>query len=670
MTWAMTLLAAFGLGYNLVALSGRSTRGQRLFTGGLTAALVGVIGSLEGALELGFIRGWGPQGLYRFLDVRNLVPGGNSCGDDAPGFGQGGWIPTRFIWWWRGSRVIHDNCGEVIHEFPFFSFMLGDVHPHLVALPYTLVVLGLALAILTGALERPNERPLWSWRWLALPLVVGALGFLNAWDLPTYAFVVVVAYGLRVSVHPPWTLELTWPDRLLAAATGLAVLALSWRLAPGLLTRVTGVPAEAQPVLSRAALSAAVLLAGVLLARFAWTRALAGDATAGRLLDVGRFAVWLALLSFAFYLPFHLGFQSQASGIGLVTVRTRLGQWLVHFGFLAFLALSLILAVLVAVRRRPLTAASFVLMAVALPFLGLAAFWRAWTVLALVLSVTAAGIAASQLWASALASPGDDAAADRPAARFAWPGEGGWPAAPTFALVCLAVGLLMPLGTEVLFIRDLFGSRMNTIFKLYYQAWALLAIGGGFTAFALTRLWSPRAVRAWAIPAVVLLAGSLIYPAASVTSRTNGFRAERLTLNGLSWWERVNPDDLAAVEWLKAHARGAPVVLEAPGGGYEHNGRISMATGFPTLLGWEGHEHQWRGERQEIDPRKADIERLYKSTEPAELKQLLAKYNVRYVIVGDPEIAKFALSAADIDRFRRELTPVFESGRLHIFESP
>ena len=141
-----------------------------------------------------------------------------------------------------------------------------------------------------------------------------------------------------------------------------------------------------------------------------------------------------------------------------------------------------------------------------------------------------------------------------------------------------------------------------------------------------------------------------------------------LSLNGLLWWEKDHPDDLAAVRWLTANAVDTPVILEAYGGGYVHNGRISMATGFPTVLGWEGHEHQWRGTREEIDPRKADVERLYTTPSEVEFRELLAKYGVRYVVVGRSEKGKFGLTDADIRRYERWLTPVFESGEVRVFE--
>src|SRR4029453_18435813 len=120
MTLGLALCGAFGLGYNVVGLTARSTRAGRVAIGGLTGLLLALIGSLEGFLEVAFRQGWGPAAWWDWLDIKNLTVGPGTCNEPGEGFGQGGWLPTRFIWWWRGSRVLHDNCGEVIHEFPFF----------------------------------------------------------------------------------------------------------------------------------------------------------------------------------------------------------------------------------------------------------------------------------------------------------------------------------------------------------------------------------------------------------------------------------------------------------------------------------------------------------------------------------------------------------------------
>lgn len=718
MTLAMTVVAAFGLGYDLVGFSQRSTRVSRLLSGGLTALLLPLTSSLAGLLEVGFLQGWGPARFYQWLDVKQLTPQPGSCGEVGSGFASGAWVPTRHIWWWRGSRIIQDNCREVIHEFPYFSFMLGDVHPHVMALPTVVTVMALALAVLAGLLDGNADRVPWSPRRLLMAGVVGALGFMNTWDLPTFGLLVVVAYGLRVAVRrasevlspPPLTDIVTF----VASLAGAAVLA--GKMAPAVLAALRGVPAEQQAVEARLLLAAALVLAFGAVVYMVWTRAVAGSPLARRAIDLGRFAVWLAVPAVLLYLPFYIGLSSQASGIGMVDVRSRLPQWLVHFGILLFFAVSLIIAYLGVLGTRLRSVGRLVLVATAVVALG-SALLQAWT--ALVTGVVA-GLAAAlalEIWDRAAGevdeapvplersadveleeaqqreATGEPVDAQQPTAlqpaepemsgasaavgddtlrslAGSPPSPSGLPVAPVFALTCVALAMALVLATEFVFLRDLFGTRMNTVFKVYYQAWVLLAVGGGYAGYAVWRKGHRAAAYAWTVLAVALVAAGLVYTALSIYTRTERLTPRRVTLDGLASWETQYPDDLEAARWLRDNAPRGATILEAYGGGYVHEGRMSMATGLSAVLGWEGHEHQWRGTRENIDPRKVDIERMYKTTDETLWRDLIDRYGVDYVVVGDPERATFTISAADEERYRRLMVPVFEtqSGRLTIYE--
>ena len=85
---------------------------------------------------------------------------------------------------------------------------------------------------------------------------------------------------------------------------------------------------------------------------------------------------------------------------------------------------------------------------------------------------------------------------------------------------------------------------MNTVFKLGYQAWLLLGLGG-VMAFAWRREWLPsRAARIAAGSALAaMLLAAAVYPLAGTYASRGGFAAG-LTLDGLGWL-RARPPSVA-----------------------------------------------------------------------------------------------------------------------------
>jgi uncharacterized membrane protein len=242
-----------------------------------------------------------------------------------------------------------------------------------------------------------------------------------------------------------------------------------------------------------------------------------------------------------------------------------------------------------------------------------------------------------------------------------------------FALACAGLGLLMPLGTEFLFVRDLFNSRMNSVFKLYYQSWTLLSIAGGFAIVYLWQALPRRAAVVWAIPTGLLIAGGFAFTFAATYTRTNRLQATSgLSLDGLRWWRDTHPGDLEAAAWISDRAPRGAVILEAyADGGYTHVGRISMATGRPTLLGWSQHEHQWRGHAilPELDRRKQAVRDLYGSAGDAQALDIIDRFGIQYVVVGPMERAQGYYSPEGEARFGRIMDRAFISsdGQTSIF---
>jgi YYY domain-containing protein len=610
--FALTATGAFSLVYNLVQAYRERVRpadarqAPALLSGLLGAVLVPLMGNLEGIFEIIRARGWGSEALFRWLDVKNL-------GVTSP---SSTWYPTDIWWWWRASRVVHDrdalgNSVEVIDEFPFFSFLLGDNHPHVLALPFVLLALALALNVLLRPRDETEVAPtgdeqgwwqracacvgsLWRGRPVELVLVallLGGLGFLNTWDYPIYLVVLVLAYAAR-----------RWIDER---------------------------PALSRWVVDVAALGALLLAVGVVL-----------------------------------YLPFYLSFRSQAGGIGAVgDVKTRLHQYGLMFGVFLFFVMSLLGALAWRYWRSSRLGRAIPLLGqvagAVLLVLAIVAALRGWWTAGLVFALLMLDVVLL-VWG---AQPRGDA--ERPAPRL--------PESVLFALLLALMGLALTVSVEFIYLRDTFGSRMNTVFKFYYQGWVLLGLASAFGAYYVAERLTRRrgtgrivALGAWGLLGVVLVCTGLSYTVTAAVAKAEGFSGSP-TLDGTRYIAQWRADDYAAVHWLRAHAPENAVMVEAPGGSYTEYNWVSAHSGVPTLLGWGGHELQWRGSYDEPRLREPAIAIIYQSTDAAETQRVITAYGIDYVYVGRLERAKYQVGQAMMRKFDRMMTRVFEQGDVVIY---
>ena len=106
--------------------------------------------------------------------------------------------------------------------------------------------------------------------------------------------------------------------------------------------------------------------------------------------------------------------------------------------------------------------------------------------------------------------------------------------------------------------------------------------------------------------------------------------------------------DYAAIHWLNTNVQGDPVIVEAMSDDYSLYGRISAFTGLPTLMGWAGHEYQWRltwlenaANNADYQRRGPDIDQIYTSPDPRVVLSIMARYNAQYLYVGPLEFTKY-----------------------------
>jgi YYY domain-containing protein len=639
--YGLLLSGAFGVGYNLLAAFGRRFNGAVL-SGLLSALLVGMAANLQAILEWLYANGAPVGWLGGLLQSRNFP---------AEASVTHNWYIDFSWWWWRSSRALADvdlagNHIEVIDEFPAFSYILGDNHPHVLAMPFATLVISLALNLFLAS-EWVNGRrhvanvtyvgwrrflnlsPLGWAGWLVTAIAAGSLLALNTWDFPAYWLLLVLAVfaaGLRGQASKEGGV---W-----AAVVGTAVVG--------------------------AGLAGAALL---------------------------------------LYLPYFLTAQSQAGGIVPNLFNpTRVGQFVSMFATALLALLALLLLAWRATPPRRGQVLTSVLLAYGLPTLSLLASvfvvtntdagrellarmplpegsasylaviaqrWggQLWT---FVLVGGLLSLFAALIWAQLESSSEDSSDDIEPA-----------PLSPLlFVLFLAAIGLLLVYAPEFVFLRDNFGTRMNTVFKFYYQAWLLFGLAAAFTisvAVGQRRNWRGWGLAPALLGSLALLLGvtSSIYLFAGAYSKTMGFSGQP-TFDATAWIAAGGENELAAAAWVRENTQPGDLIVEGKGASYRADlSRISTLTGRQTLLGWDSHETQWRGEAyaEMADGRAAALEAIYRGGAAEQLQQLIDRWGIDYVYVGPAERAQYGATPAVETQLRQVMDLVFESGDVRIYRA-
>ncbi len=128
-------------------------------------------------------------------------------------------------------------------------------------------------------------------------------------------------------------------------------------------------------------------------------------------------------------------------------------------------------------------------------------------------------------------------------------------------------------------------------------------------------------------------------------------------------------DDEPLIRWLRENVDGSPVIVEAVGPLYHWTGRISVNTGLPTVAGWDWHQVQQRWDYAGlVNERRIETQKFFTDSDTASAERYLRKYGVRYVVMGTEERAMG--SDAGLAKFSQmpALREVFRSGEYAIYE--
>lgn len=437
--------------------------------------------------------------------------------------------------WWGPSRIL--DGGNAINEFPAWSFVLGDAHPHylnLTLLPFFLLLFAhvvkryrFTLGILPTVLGALVAGSLW---------VYGA----NAWEMPAWSALV----GLLVT---------GWIVRTMVAEGGeiwrpfdrrsLVLLAMLWLVAAAFIPAIWNItPADAPPTRVAGAVQPSVT-----------------------------------------------------------------GEFLRHWG----VPIALLVLLLPLQTHRILTTVAAYMAALLFLLLPMPFY-----LISLLLLLSLVGLVRSLR---------------RVDCEVTW-----------LLHATGAVGLILILFPELYFFDDPYGDkieRMNTIFKFYSAAWAMIHL----YALGLAARRLPQAWRGASLPAVAC--GVL------VTALLTGFflRAVQLRKIGGEWTgdisrglrtvEREFPGSSSTILFLDGLSRD--VVLEAQGGAYTYASFVSTLSNHDAYLGWSNHVNLLVRDTEESKRREEVTKQVYTESECRKTRELLQRERIGFVVVGELERRAF-----------------------------
>jgi len=557
--FALAFMASYTIGEHLFEVFLQNSKGfeplkyAKTVCGLLTGALVTLSGSWHTPIYTIFAPDRNPHGRYWFPDA------------------------TRYIG--HNPRVEND---QTIHEFPLYSFIVSDLHAHVINVIFVLTVIAIVIAVAIALLKKPNPYfEKFKGCWLGYCMVIFFIGLFpatNYWDFPIYIVVAGVVYfyvNLRIFDY-----------------------------------------------------------------KFkAWA------------ISIAHVLVIIAV-SFAVGTLFHLNFIPISTEVLPVPRGTALNQLLVLYGYQALFFAMLIATTIVAYYR---------------------------------FNASSANEHCSQAGDSPLYAP--IAEGKRPV--FYDFIEKTNPAdILVLILFTCAIGLIaIP---EFVYVQDIYPTdpRGNTMFKLCFQAFIMLAIGVGYT---FTRMFLCKGKkgyyrsRALALSGVLLI-GAFMYPFHAIPYGLgtphfsnyvglDGISYMRTHREQLTWltfeqfpegeepegepheWPLVYSlrDDYEIVRFINANIEGQPVIAEADFFSYSTFGRVAAKTGLPSVFNWEKHQTLWRNHLKEyvligdeyfetypeLEERSNDLRILYTTDDIDIARYIIRKYNISYIMVGELERARY-----------------------------
>ncbi|MCH4153450.1 MAG: DUF2298 domain-containing protein [Saccharofermentans sp.] len=568
---------------------------------------------------------------------------------------------TRYIGW---NPEVTTNGGDyTIEEFPFYSYLVGDLHAHVISMMIVLLIIAVILSLVVSSsmpdnLEKSIRRSRFNLsspggrltselkvtlkaEFIVVCLLLGVAQMTNYWDFLIYfifcsmAVFIINTRTSRNFFSIPGIFVFT------ANVAGILAIYLKFGSIPILLAAFEG-----------------------LLAFLSYLYTVYDPSALTR--TSFQMSVMFTLSSLV-ALPFNLNFNMISNSLGAVKNRSSLFQLFILWGTHVIICTVFLIAVIINRNYKLATAAE--------------RRKRRFTV-----------------------SVNEEPAGGytNPVARF----FGERNLIDVFVCGMTVVGILLLIAPEIFYVRDIYTSgylRSNTMFKFAFAAFIILSIAMSYAVFRMFWIVNRKGVYSTAALALSIVFLLFCFVPAHYTVLSLKQRCGELTkenyhgLNGIDYLDTYSsqysyiPNEgglksyADAIDWLNANVSGVPVICEAYGNSYTDNCIVSSYTGLPTVIGWQTHEWLWRFHgivdkstdtlvsdpdddvwQLYITPRHTDVDIVYLSANTDEIQAIINKYHIEYIILGNLEY--FQYNYDNTETLKKLGQVVFTSENLNIFK--
>ena len=488
-------------------------------------------------------------------------------------------IPQDFWWWWKSSRIINsyknnESLDFTINEFPFFSFLLGDFHPHMISIPFFITTLILFTSYFVGSkyIYLSHKRPKISYLFtLLLILFIGSTGFINMWNLSFFVLFTFILIYFYFYINK-------FQIKIIITSKFIREILLVWII--GILVFGNFYFITSDSNISYPFISFNYITTRPIHLIYVW---------------IIPFSIIIPLL----YFMFHENFYTK-SKLSLFKTKSNL----------LFISLFIVTSIIWAIVNMVISEQSLAQLLLSLIFFYIF-YLPLFFLIYHLITKTIKNNDVLKL---------------------------------SYYLLLFTAFILLYL-SELFYVKDIFGNRMNTIFKFHYQVWIVFSITSGISLKFLLEYNLRNITRIILSISFLILATSNIYfVTASYLTKIKESSNLNPNLSSINQLEN-DTNKYELIKYLRLNSNHNDVIIETKGKSYTNDSQISSESRIPTILGWVGHQLQWRSNHSDIYNREEDIDTFYISNDSQEIINIINKYSITMIILGPNEIEKYNINS-------------------------